>query len=42
MNNSATSTERQWADAPYSLIETPKYKERKVEFPSAIVYKNND
>jgi len=29
MNDSAPVELRQWADAPYSLIETPKYKEGK-------------
>jgi hypothetical protein len=37
MNDSAPVQLGQWADAPYSLIETPKYKEGKVEFTSARV-----
>jgi hypothetical protein len=37
MNNSAPVELRQWADAQYSLIDTPKYKEGKVEVTSARV-----
>ena len=37
MNDSAPVELLQWADAPYSLIETPKHKEGKVDFTSARV-----
>lgn len=43
MNDPAPVELRQWADGPYSLIETPKHKDGKVEFTSATVaeYHNN-
>ena len=37
MNDSPPVELRQWADAPYSLIVTPKYQEGKVKLTSAKV-----
>jgi hypothetical protein len=37
MNGQAPVEVRQWADGPYSLVETPKHKEGKVEFTSVTV-----
>jgi hypothetical protein len=43
MNDPAPVVLRQWADGPYSLIETPKHKQGKVKFTSAAVaeYRNS-